>query len=369
MASPTTLPAVRTARANRGLFAYWVASGALLGIAAGTPWAWSLSGLLPAAVFGIAASILAAVLWRRPDVRGSVLLACVFGALVGSTLGRLGSFTWPGANALDCFTLTGGEDDLVGWGWKVLIVGGPGITGLITFGVVARVLRRRARWLVRPVAAAGDDEGLLWFAWAKLVLYASLFWSSANECLWPTWYGFIRNVCHPDVGPIAIVGYAFSVVGFVMARRRAKSLAAEVRALVRGEHAILTIDRSTRPTGAFAAWVRGDGAPGSDRPHDHPQDWSAVLRRPEEGAYRDTPGDLGFIFRDGTRAVETTRRRTIQATTYLAIAAALCAVQIGRTTNILVRQARWRASELQGSPYCVCDKGGGGSISNGTPLP
>jgi hypothetical protein len=366
MASPTTLPALRAARANRGLVAYWVASGALLGVAGGTPWAWSLSGLLPAAVFGVAASILAAVLWRKPDVRGSVLLACVFGALVGSTLGRLGSFTWPGANALHCFTLTGGDDDPAGDGSLLLVVG-PGITGLIAFGVVARVLRWRARVFIGPVAAAGNDEGPLWFAGAKLGLYASLFWSLVNECLWPT--EFIRAACHPDVGPIAIVGYAFSVVGLVMARRRANSLAIEVRALVRGEHAILTIDRNTRPTEASAAWVRGDGPPGSERPHDHPQDWSAVLRRPQEGAYRDPPGELAFIFRDGARAVEMTRRRTIQATLYLAVAAALCVVQMGRTTNILVRQARWIAHENGGPHPCGCDNGGGTILGRGETLP
>jgi hypothetical protein len=176
-----------------------------------------LTGLLPAAVFAALGALYAAARWRwlcarrgSPRVVPKALLNGVAGACVGGLFGRLGSDTWLGVRMATCFHVSSGRFIFFGHddtdAATVFVV----VLGFVasTLATVALHLRERA-W---SSAQAG----------AVLCAAMAGAWSLANETLGLDFSIHPREPCNPDVGPIAVAGYAAAAAGFLLARRLAR---------------------------------------------------------------------------------------------------------------------------------------------------
>jgi hypothetical protein len=243
-------------RRHAALSGYWVLSSAIAGFAAGIPWAWVLAGLLPAFIFAVIAALSARAQWSKPGASdrwwAHPATAGACGALVGATVGGLFSYTWPDRALFDCFTLAAVDAD--GYPWTHLVfVALTAAAGFVTFGAVGLVVRRNARrWAYAHVERASLARSVS--AGATLCLAASFAWSLTNEWLLPHWPGFSRDVCNPDLGPVAVVGYLGSSAGFVAALWSSRHQAALVWAPYRGgpdAHPAFTRRRRIGVTVAF----------------------------------------------------------------------------------------------------------------------
>jgi hypothetical protein len=245
-------------RRHAALSRYWVLSSAIAGFAAGIPWAWVLAGLLPAFIFAVAAALSARAQWSKPGASdrwwAHPATAGACGALVGATVGGMDSYTWPDRELIHCFTLAGSGDDLP-WG-RMACVALTAAAGFATFGAVGLVVRRNARrWAYARFEPASLVRSLS--AGATLCLAASLAWSLTNECLLPNvWIFLPRDVCNPDLGPVAVVGYLSASAGFAAALRSSRRKAVLAWAPYRGgpdAHPALTRQRRIGMT--VALWT------------------------------------------------------------------------------------------------------------------
>jgi len=225
---------------------YWVVSAGVMGAAAGVPWAWALAGLLPAVVFGVLAAAQALVQWtllsraamRSDQARlpwtwwvASTVWGIACGALVAYWLGDFDSYTWLDHHTAHCFRLRAPPPDtlpqdprdffaLPGTHWEraiLLFVACP--LGVATFTTASLVGGLRARWLFdRYRFEAGGHRA--WFRIATACAVASALWSIANEApAWPAQRPG-RDICNPEVGWIALVGYLVAWWGYRKAQRQ-----------------------------------------------------------------------------------------------------------------------------------------------------
>jgi hypothetical protein len=221
---------------------YWVVSAGILGAAAGMPWAWVLAGLLPAIAFGLLAAAQALVqwaLWFRRDLRSdraplrwtswvaSTVWGIACGALVAYWFGDFSSDTWMDRHTLQCFRLgnpppdpltTGNFITLTGNWDRALLLFVTCPLGVAAFTTASLVGAFRARWLGRYRFEAGGHRA--WFRIATVCVVASALWSIANETpAWPD-QKLGRDICNPEVGWIALLGYLVAWWGYRKAQRQ-----------------------------------------------------------------------------------------------------------------------------------------------------
>jgi hypothetical protein len=220
---------------------YWVIVAAIVGFAAGIPWAWMLYGILPAMAFSVISAAYAVVSWRAPRAwsggRAAVgTLVAAFGwggatgAVVSLTFGRVGSYTWLDLPARDCFHLHGEPVIFFGDNIANTLSAGLCTAGFVMFGSVACWLRGRASWRARWTGAGAATN--FWIVEAAVCLLASLGWSLANETIGGK-FDSKRDICNPDVGIFAIAGYAVSALGFGFALVRAAGSQRPARSALR----------------------------------------------------------------------------------------------------------------------------------------
>jgi hypothetical protein len=179
---------------------YWVASATFVGAAAGIPWAWTLVSLRPAAIFGAMAGMYSLAEWAwgwwNPLPRRNWWSAAlgVFGFIVCALAGSQSTETEP---------LFGGAVVLLAT-----------CAGLVSFLAVTAWMLLRDWWWAR-VRKDRDGEALLSLRGAAACFVASLAWSAANETIAMS-FDSPRDVCYPDIGWIAAVGYGAAAVGFAL---------------------------------------------------------------------------------------------------------------------------------------------------------
>jgi hypothetical protein len=86
--------------------------------------------------------------------------------------------------------------------------------GLVSFLVVTLWMLLRDWWWARA-RKDRDGEAMLCLHGAAACFVASLAWSGANETIGLS-YDSPRDVCDPDIGWIAAVGYGAAAVGFAL---------------------------------------------------------------------------------------------------------------------------------------------------------
>jgi hypothetical protein len=203
----------------------WIASALFLGATAGLPFAWLLTGVLPAMILGSTAGGFAAAQIAR--LRGRTggaarsgwrvwLAIAVTGAAIGAGVavlfGRIGSNTWltpPG-----CFTLKGAAIDFFGSDLTASMALGGAATGALGSAACALFLHARAR------AFTGQPAAGRWLEVSGLAcLLAAGLWSVANESLNVQTFGS-RQPCNPDIGVVALGGYLLAAALFGLALHR-----------------------------------------------------------------------------------------------------------------------------------------------------
>jgi hypothetical protein len=180
--------------------AYWAASATFVVAAASIPWAWTLVSFQPAVIFGAMAGVYSlaesAWGWRSPLPRRSSWSLALggFGFIVCALLG---------SQSIDTQALFGGA--------ALFLVT---CAGLVSFLVVTLWMLLRDWWWARA-RKNRDGEAMLCLHGAAACFVASLAWSGANETIGLS-YDTPRDVCNPDIGWIAAVGYGAAAVGVAL---------------------------------------------------------------------------------------------------------------------------------------------------------